>query len=91
MRRGERRLAMVAGISLGLLSLGGCAHDKPVVCNRNTGYLEAESVRPLLVPDDLSVPSDADSLRIPEQIPGEDASVENANGCLEQSPAFQNP
>jgi uncharacterized lipoprotein len=74
---------------LGPLAIGlaACSREQSLICGRDSLYLDAETVRPLQIPDDLSLPDASDSLRIPQAGIAEEA-VE-PDGCLEHSPAFR--
>ena len=74
-------------ILLGGLALGACSHDKVVRCGSDVTYLEARSANPVRVPDDLTLPDETESLRVPEPGPVADPAGES-EVCLENSPAF---
>lgn len=86
------RTILVAVLSLTAVALGACSREKSLKCASGADYVEAETAGRLRIPDDLSVPDETDSLRIPSPAPPpEDAVDEDASRgqtCLEESPAF---
>lgn len=73
---------------LTMLVLGACSSKTELQCRGGTQYREAESTGTLRIPDDLSVPDESDSLRIPGAPLPAPESAEAASACLEESPAF---
>ena len=65
----------------------GCSGKKELRCNPDTAYQAASSSGQLRIPDDLNVPDETESLRIPDVLPRVDDGAE-PSGCLEESPAF---
>jgi len=81
------RVRVIASL-LTILVLGGCSGKTALRCGSNTQYREATSTGTLRIPDDLSVPDESESLRIPGAPPVSQESAEIASECLEESPAF---
>jgi uncharacterized lipoprotein len=84
-----KRHALAALWILGppLIGLGACSREQALMCGRDSLYLEAQTIGPLQIPDDLSVPDASDNLVSPQAvIVGEETE---ADGCLEYSPAFR--
>jgi uncharacterized lipoprotein len=73
-----------------ILLLGACSGESELVCGHDASYRQAISVGSLRIPDDLSVPDESESLRIPGPLPTDPASEEAEEACLEESPAFSN-
>jgi uncharacterized lipoprotein len=73
---------------LPIVALGACSGETELRCSRDTLYLGANSTGTLRIPDDLSVPDETESLRIPGAPPVATASAGTATSCLEESPAF---
>jgi uncharacterized lipoprotein len=73
---------------LTILVLGACSRETELLCGRDSKYREALSTGTLRIPDDLSVPDESDSLRIPGAPPSVSASADADPVCLEESPAF---
>jgi len=66
----------------------GCAGDRGVRCGGSERYQGADSVAPIRVPDDLSLPDESEALSIPlppSNVPERDVA---AQGCLESPPDF---
>jgi uncharacterized lipoprotein len=81
------RLAVLLGVG----ALAACSGKTELVCGREARYREAVSLPTLRIPDDLSVPDESDSLRIPGPVaaaPAATAGEEAEPVCLEESPAF---
>lgn len=80
------RSFVLAGALAASLS-AGCSRDKEttLVCETTDRYRAARSVPAVRVPDDLSVPDESDSLRLP---PDPGAVFAAAGRCLEAPPAF---
>ena len=75
---------VIFGVVLAIV-LGACSRGETVECPGDTNYLAAASAESLRVPDDLSVPDEADALRIPGPMPGPEPDDAR---CLQYSPAF---
>lgn len=73
---------------LTIVALGACSRETELRCSRDTLYLGADSTGTLRIPDDLSVPDESESLRIPGAPPVAPDSAGAATSCLEESPAF---
>ena len=71
-----------------VLALGACSNQTELQCGHDTQYREAISTSALRIPDDLSVPDESESLRIPGATPEAPPSQEENSSCLEESPAF---
>jgi uncharacterized lipoprotein len=78
----------IAVLLLAAVVLSACSRNKPLGCGGHLAYLQAETADQLRVPDDLTVPDESDSLRIPPVGPGEPAATDQVPACLEESPAF---
>lgn len=81
------RLALL-GVLLALL-LAGCRGDYGSRCEDPGRYAGSPEVPPVRVPDDLSVPSENEALRIPPggQLP--EAEPRSGRGpCLESPPSY---
>jgi len=83
-----RAVTRVAVLLLAVLALGACSRNQPLGCGGHLAYLEAETADQLRVPDDLTVPDESESLRIPAVNPPEPAESAQVPTCLEESPAF---
>jgi uncharacterized lipoprotein len=81
----------ILALSLTVLLLGACSGEKTLQCGRESSYREATGADVLSVPDDLSVPDESESLRIPDATPAAAQSEQEASRCLEESPAFSLP
>ena len=79
-----RFIAVLAAI----LGLGACSGESALVCGQDSTYREAGSAATLRIPDDLSVPDESESLRIPGAPPATPANEAAESACLEESPAF---
>jgi uncharacterized lipoprotein len=88
MRRAAALRATIPVVTLALIASAGCSGEKTMICNRDTAYLEAGTVDPLRIPDDLQVPDESGALRIPEAVSSGVPDEERAGSCLEASPAF---
>jgi uncharacterized lipoprotein len=74
---------LIAG-ALAASALSGCSGESTLNCETSERYAAARSVPPVRVPDDLSVPDETDSLRLPPA-PAADGAGER---CLETPPDF---
>lgn len=85
-----RSRLIVAGstLSLGLAIavLSACSSEANLICPGDESYREAVSVGPLRIPDDLSVPDETESLRIPDPSPSAAIEGSPAPECLEATP-----
>jgi uncharacterized lipoprotein len=81
--------------SLGILGLGlviagvmlsGCSHENTLRCGSVAMYESAQSVRALRIPDDLSVPDETESLRVPNASQRVAGAESPAAECLELAP-----
>lgn len=66
----------------------GCSGESGLKCESGERYQNSFSVGPIRVPDDLSVPDESESLRVP---PGPYTLIEPPPGdrpCLESPPSF---
>lgn len=82
---------VLASLALAALQLAACSRDKTVRCSNATAYREAGSIAQLRIPDDLSVPDETESLRIPAPLPAPEPGEDDADVCLDASPAFRQP
>ena len=73
---------------LPIVALGACSGETELRCSRDSLYLGANSAGTLRIPDDLSVPDETESLRIPGAPPVAPEGAGGAASCLEESPAF---
>jgi uncharacterized lipoprotein len=80
--------ARIPALILVVVALAACSGESELVCGRDASYRQAVSEGTLRVPDDLSVPDESASLRIPGQTPAAAGSEGAAAVCLEESPAF---
>jgi len=69
-------------------TVAGCSRDRELLCAGDARYQTAESAGQLRIPDDLSVPDETESLRIPADVIPRAAVDQNPDSCLESSPAF---
>ena len=65
----------------------GCTSGIGLVCEDSNQYADSAEVPPLIIPDDLSIPSEEDVLRIPE-ISDPDKDIVLTGPCIESSPDF---
>ncbi|MBI80040.1 MAG: hypothetical protein VYC50_00080 [Pseudomonadota bacterium] len=65
----------------------GCSSGVGLVCEDSNQYSGSVEMPPLIIPDDLSIPSEEDVLRIPE-ILDPDKDIVLTGPCLESSPDF---
>jgi uncharacterized lipoprotein len=78
----------VSLILLTAAAIAGCSRGSTLLCSGDTGYLAAQSAGQLRIPDNLSVPDETESLRIPAGVIPRTAVDPNPESCLEESPAF---
>ena len=71
-----------------ILTLAACSGEKELVCRPATDYLEADSIGQLRIPNDLSVPDETESLRIPDAMAAAGREGGEIDPCLEASPAY---
>jgi uncharacterized lipoprotein len=69
--------------------IAACSGESGLICNPDSIYLEADVIDPLRIPDDLSVPDETESLRIPEGLGAISADEAAPDHCLDASPAFR--
>ena len=81
---GLRSSLLLAGVALA--ALAGCSRGEELPCEPAERYATANSTPPLRVPDELTVPGEAEVLRIPDE-PGA-LDIEPATSCLESPPDF---
>lgn len=67
-------------------ALAACSGNRELICDAATDYLDAGSAGRLRIPDDLSVPDETESLRIPDPFPRPESGEEPPQRCLEASP-----
>ena len=92
--------AFAAALAL-VLCLCGCSRNAGLRCENQARYGSAEEVAPIMVPDDLDPPSEAEALRIPTtadssvasesraaEEPQEPAADGDAASCTEAPPDF---
>lgn len=92
--------AVAAAIAL-LFCICGCSRNAGLRCENQARYDGAEEVAPLVIPDDLDPPSEAEALRIPTTAgstvasesqasgePREPAADADAGSCTEAPPDF---
>ena len=92
--------AVAAAIAL-VFCICGCSRNAGLRCENQARYAGADEVAPLMIPDDLDPPSEAEALRIPStgestvagesQAPGgpQEAVAEgDAASCTEAPPDF---
>jgi hypothetical protein len=70
-----------------LLALGGCFGGAPR-CEDAARYANSDSIAPLRIPDDLTVPDESETLLIPGGTGFGDRNEEPVQGCLESPPSF---
>jgi predicted small lipoprotein YifL len=70
--------------ALAATALAGCSRDGALNCEPADRYATARSAPPVRVPDDLSVPDESASLRLPPAAVADSAAVR----CLETPPDF---
>jgi uncharacterized lipoprotein len=75
-------------VIISVATLAGCSRQDALRCGGGTRYLAAESAGQLQIPDNLSVPDETASLRIPAEVTPRAAVDEDTERCLEESPAF---
>jgi uncharacterized lipoprotein len=63
-----------------------CSRNKEMSCESNERYTNSTIIPPVRVPDDLTVPDETDSLRIPDRRQAE--QVRENLPCLETPPDF---
>lgn len=80
----------VTGLGLGLVIAGamvsGCSRDGALRCGNDAMYGSAQSVGALRIPDDLSVPDETESLRVPNASARVAETEPAAPECLELTP-----
>ena len=85
-----RKRCSPTGLGLGLVIAGamvsGCSHDGGLRCGNDEIYGAAQSVGALRIPDDLSVPDETESLRVPNASERVAETQSPAPECLEQAP-----
>ncbi len=70
--------------------VGACSREKSLSCgDSQERYARAASAPPIRIPDDLSPPDEADSLRLPPEAGTPGRTPERP--CLESPPAFTTP
>lgn len=75
------------GVCSCLLWLGACSGPEGVVCEDTERYSKADSIPPVRVPDDLTLPDESETLAIPGG--GSRAPSARADqSCLEMAPPF---
>jgi hypothetical protein len=79
---------VLVGLMLSL-PLAGCRGDFGMRCEDPERYADSQEVPPVRVPDDLSVPSQDDALRIPPggQLP-QPRQASGRGPCLESPPSY---
>ena len=87
MRRTPARIALAAVIGLSAAAIGGCANEVALICGSDEYYRDAQTVGPLRIPDDLSIPDETDSLRVPD-VGGAVADERDPSVCLEAAPGM---
>ena len=70
-----------------LLALCGCFGGGPR-CEDSARYANSDSIAPLRIPDDLTVPDESDTLLIPGGTRFGDREQKPIEGCLESPPDF---
>lgn len=76
------------GVLLVALALGACSGERGLSCESSERYTDATTSPPVRVPDDLSPPSETESLVIP---PVGETALSTSNDpsrCLEAPPEF---
>ena len=80
------RIALVAGIVAIACLLAGCGRRGEVRCDDSARYAISDSIPPVRVPQDLSLPGETESLVIPPGARSTESIPEGA--CLESPPDF---
>ncbi len=75
-------------VVLSAVSLTACGRDKGLRCEDPGRYEASRSSPPVRVPDDLSVPDESQSLRIPQPQNGPAPGPSPDQSCLESPPDF---
>lgn len=78
---------MVLPIPL-LLALGGCFGGGGPRCDDTERYANSDSIAPLRIPDDLTVPDESETLLIPGSSGFGERDEAPVQGCLESPPSF---
>ncbi len=78
--------SVLAGVMIAS-AVCGCRGEAELRCEPTERYTGAASIPPVRVPDDLSVPDESNSLRLPPPSAGEEATGA-LKGCLESPPPF---
>ena len=80
------RIAIIAAVVLAVSLSAGCGRRGEVRCEDPDRYATSDSIPPVRVPEDLSLPDETESLVIP---PGARSMQSAAGGeCLEAPPDF---
>lgn len=80
------RIAILAAVVLAASLVASCGRRGEVRCEDPDRYATSDSIPPVRVPEDLSLPTDTESLVIP---PGARSSQAISEGeCLESPPDF---
>lgn len=75
--------AVAAAIAL-VMCVCGCSRNAGLRCENQARYDSAEEVAPIMVPDDLDSPSEAEALRIPTTVDSAVASESPADGSSQE-------
>ena len=75
----------VAGIAV---ALSACASERALLCGSDELYREAQAAPPLRIPDDLSIPDETESLRVPDPLPAAASETSIPPECLEATPVL---
>lgn len=71
-----------------LLALGGCFGGGGSRCEDAERYANSDSIAPLRIPDDLTVPDESETLLIPGSSGFGERDEAPVQGCLESPPSF---
>ena len=80
------RIAIIAGVVLAVSLVAGCGRRGEVRCEDPGRYATSDSIPPVRVPEDLSLPNETESLVIPPGARSPETIAENE--CLESPPDF---
>ncbi|HEY5565800.1 MAG TPA: hypothetical protein VIM81_00960 [Gammaproteobacteria bacterium] len=83
------RLAVTA--LLVVAALAGCSREGGMRCEDPAQYASSNTIPPIRVPDDLTVPDESDSLSIPDVASAETPVLPVPEECLEAPPDYFEP
>jgi uncharacterized lipoprotein len=79
--------AAIIGMLLAAAALG-CSREEGLRCEDPSQYASSTTAPPIRVPDDLSVPNESDSLRIPDAAGAASPEAPPPQECLEAPPDY---